>query len=135
MHVRKRVRDAAVVAKAALRGALDLSELVLRKGLHRDHLWMVYDGGVSYAVAIAKGDATPERERLARLEICMACGSREPHPEDPFHSGYCGPSGINRTASAINPTCGCPIDGVVAVKSKTCPQHRWVGITVKGRNA
>jgi len=127
-----RLTAARAVADVAAKGGTDYFHLVKSGRLKAGDLWMIAAGGLAYARAIMTGDATTERVRLERRAICAECRSRTEHPTDPAHGGYCGPLGKDRTHAAVNPTCGCPVEGVAAVASKACPQRKFTAVTVDG---
>lgn len=127
-----RLVAARAVADAAAKGSIDAFALVKSGRLKAGDLWMLAEGGLAYARAIATGDATTERVRAERRAICGECRSRTEHATDPAHGGYCGPALVDRSHAAVNPTCGCPVEGVAAVASKACPQRKFTAVTVDG---
>ncbi len=94
-----------------------------------DRRFIVYgmEGASEYVNAIASGDIAGTSDIDARAAKCAACPSRVPHVRKP-ERGYCGKA-FRDARDMDPPTCGCPIDAMILVASKVCPQKRWGAVT------
>lgn len=124
--------------------AIKLAQIAIRSGIEYvaeckrlkdagelDRRFIVYgiEGAREYVEAIASGDIASTDDIDTRGAKCASCPSRVPHASRPDR-GYCGPA-MRDFRDAELPTCGCPIDAMVLVASKSCPQGKWPAVARK----
>lgn len=94
-------------------------------------------GAVRWATAVATGDMADDATVAERRAICRECPSRVRKVASGAlaESDWCGEPLVDRTGEADAPTCGCLLQGATSVASKSCPQGKWVAVTVRRGDA
>lgn len=117
------------LAKLALQNASKFSREIVRLTVHGSMNWKVawygIEGAYQYVAAVASGDVADDATMEHRASVCASCPSRVADDAHPDRLGYCGPAFQDRMNDDNSPTCGCPIEPMVAVASKRCPQHKF----------
>jgi hypothetical protein len=126
-----------VLARAALTSAAAFTAEVKRQreaGMYTKAMAAyALEGASEYVIAIANGDLASDQYQAERLDKCRSCASRVPHATNPnTRLGTCGPAFEDRRKEKDRPTCGCPIEPMVQVASKECPQKLFPSVPKVG---
>ena len=124
-----------------IRGGMSAVTLASSGKLTRGMLWIGLAGAGRFIEAIAQGDVVDESVRESRAKTCRQCLGRVPvvdaggRQRDEY-LGWCGMPMVERLDVAVpERSCGCLLDGAVAVGSFACVRGKFAEVSVRGAKA